>query len=132
MNPTVEAAWIASGVGALGIVSTAVVSIVGSRSARQVAIATINASHNARVWENRAAAYEDAVREVLARRTRRVALTSRGDIGNIGSKPIEEMRKAEEPEIIRIARYLQAGGELNTLATGSNWARLAGGPGRFA
>ena len=48
------------------------------------------------------------MREVLARQTRREGLTSRGDVGNIGSQPIEEMRKHEEPESIRIKALMLA------------------------
>jgi hypothetical protein len=48
------------------------------------------------------------VREVLARQTRREVLMSRGDVGNIGSHPIEEMREREEPESIRIRALLLA------------------------
>jgi hypothetical protein len=107
LNPVVEAAWIAAIPSGLAIISTATVSIVSSRNAKKATIATIDAGHNARLWEKRASAYEDAVKEVQARRIRREALTSRGDIGSVGSKPIEETRKAEEPEIIKIRAALR-------------------------
>lgn len=107
MNPTVEAALIAAGTGAVGVIGTVVVSIVGSRNTRQTTLATISASHNARVWEKQAAAYEEAAREVLARQSRRMAITSRGDIGNVQGQPIQEIFKSEEPEIIRIRAALR-------------------------
>lgn len=116
LSPVVEAAWIAAVPGSLGIIGTVVVSIVGTRTTRQATIATINADHKARVWEKRAAVYEDAVSEVLARRTRRESLTSRGDVGNIGSKPVEELRKIEEPEIIRIRAALRPYASANVWA----------------
>jgi hypothetical protein len=107
LSPVVEAAWIAAVPGSLGIIGTVVVSVVGSRTTRQATIATINAGHSARVWEKRAAAYEEAVREVLARRTRREATTSRGDLGGVESKAVEELFQAEESEIIRIRAALR-------------------------
>lgn len=108
MSSVVEAAWIAAIPGSLGIIGTVVVSYIGYRGSRQATIATINAGHDARVWEKQTSAYEDAVREVLARRSRRDAITGRGDIGNIGSQPREEILKGEEPEIIRIRAALRA------------------------
>jgi hypothetical protein len=107
VTPGIAEAWIAAGVGGLGIVATAVVAVVNARNTRQTAIATIDTGRETRVWEKQSAAYEDAVKEVLARRTRRTALTSRGDIGNIGSHPVEEIFKAEDPEIIRVRARLR-------------------------
>jgi len=116
MNPSVEAAWIAAGVGALGIVSTAVVSISGSRNTRKATTATIDAARDARVWEKRTAAYEDAAEEVMARQTRRTAITSRGDIGNVKGQPTKEIFKSEEPEIIRIRAALRPYASANVWA----------------
>jgi hypothetical protein len=104
----VEVAWIGAG----GLVAGSAITIVGQwasgRAGRLAANATIEADRRHRLWEKRTAAYEDAAGEVLARRTRREALTSRGDIGNVGSHPADEMRKAEEPGIIRIRSLLEA------------------------
>jgi hypothetical protein len=104
----IEAAWI----GVAAVVAGGLVSVAGAMvngwNTRRVAETTIEGEHRQRLWEKQSAAYEDAVKEVLARRTRRDALTSRGDVGNIGSHPIEEMRKAEEPESIKIRSALRA------------------------
>lgn len=81
---------------------------VNGRIARRAAETTIVGEHRQRLWEKQSAAYEETVREVLARQTRREALTSRGDVGSIGSQPIEEMRKHEEPESIRIRALMLA------------------------
>ena len=95
-----------------GVVIGGVVSIAGTavngRIAHRAAQTTIEGEHRQRLWEKQAAAYEETVREVLARQTRREALTSRGDAGNIGSHPIEETRKHEEPASIRIKALLLA------------------------
>ena len=99
-------------IGAAGVLAGGLVAItqtvVNGRITRRVAETTIEGEHRQRLWEKQSAAYEDAVREVLARRTRREALTSRGDVGNIGSHPVAEMRKAEEPESIQIRAALRA------------------------
>jgi hypothetical protein len=101
-------AWI----GVVGVAVGGVVTVAGSMAnglmTRRVAETTIEGEHRQRLWEKQSAVYEDVVREVLARRTRRDVLTSRGDVGNIGSHPIEEMRKAEEPESIKIRSALRA------------------------
>ena len=81
---------------------------VNGRIAHRAAETTIEGERRQRLWEKQSAAYEETVREVLARQTRREALTSRGDVGNIGSHPIEEMRKREEPESIRIRALMLA------------------------
>jgi hypothetical protein len=99
-------------IGAAGVLAGGLVAItqtvVNGRITRRVAETTIEGEHHQRLWEKQSAAYEDAVREVLSRRTRREALTSRGDVGNIGSHPGAERRKAEEPESIQIRAALRA------------------------
>jgi hypothetical protein len=100
MNPTVLAATI-------GVSGTVIVGVAGFGAAIWNTRKTLAAAREARIWDRRAAAYVDAIHEVDGRRTRREALTSRGDIGNIGSHPVEEMRKAEEPELIRIRAALR-------------------------
>jgi hypothetical protein len=82
--------------------------LVSGRNARQVTEATIEGEHRQRLWEKQSAAYEATVNELLARQTRREALTSRGDPGNIGSHPVQELRKAEELENIQIRAALRA------------------------
>jgi hypothetical protein len=108
VSDVVDVAWIS----AAAVVAGGLVAIAGqvasARIARAAAKATIAGDRDARLWERRAGAYVDAVREVLARRTRREALTSRGDIGNVGRHPIEEIQKAEQTEIIEIRSVLRA------------------------
>lgn len=48
MNPTVEAAWIAVGVGILSLAGTVTVAIIGYRNTRKVAL---DAARNERLWE---------------------------------------------------------------------------------
>jgi len=82
VDPTITAAWISGGVGAVGIVGTAVTALIGSRSTRKAteqAIAagaantraTLTAAREDRVWEKRAAAYEETLAAVLFRRKQR-------------------------------------------------------------
>lgn len=82
--------------------------VVNGRIAHRAAKTTIEGEHRQRLWEKQSAAYEETVREVLARQTRREVLTSRGDPGNIGSHPIQEMREHEEPKSIEIKALLLA------------------------
>ena len=78
VDPTIAAAWITGGVGALGIVGTVVTSVVGSRNTKRATEATIAASAAAtaatlaaareeRLWEKRAAAYEETIAELRLR-----------------------------------------------------------------
>ena len=85
----------------MGGLITIAVTVVNARLARRVAEASILGGHHQRLWEKQSSAYEEAVKEVLARQIRREALMSRGDVGNVRSHPAEEMRKAEEPEGIQ-------------------------------
>lgn len=82
VDPTIAAAWITGGVGALGIVGTVVTSVVGSRNTKRATEATIAASAAAtaatlaaareeRLWEKRAAAYEETIAELRLRMLKR-------------------------------------------------------------
>ncbi len=82
MDPTITAAWISGGVGAIGIVSTAVTAWTGSRNTRRATAqaiaagadntrATLAAACEERLWEKRAAAYEEALTGLLHRRAKR-------------------------------------------------------------
>ena len=93
---------------AIGSVITIVGTAINGRIARRATAMTLEAEHRQRLWEKQSAAYEETVREVLARQTRRETLTSRGDPGNIGGHPVEEMRKSEEPESVRIRALMLA------------------------
>jgi hypothetical protein len=75
---------------------------------RATARVSVAADRSHRLWEKRTGAYEDAVRELLECRKRREALTSRGDVGNIGSYPREELLMAENPETIRVRSLLRS------------------------
>jgi hypothetical protein len=95
--PTViEVAWIGVAGVAIGGFITIAGTAVNGRIAHRAAETTIEGEHRHRVWDKQSAAYEETVREVRARQTRRHALTSRGDTGNIGSHPREEIFKHEE------------------------------------
>jgi hypothetical protein len=61
MNPTVEAGWIAAGVGVVGIIGTSVVAVVGARSTKDATTATLDAEHEGRVWDKRADVYVQAI-----------------------------------------------------------------------
>jgi hypothetical protein len=76
VNPTVEAAWIAAGVAGLGIAGTATVAIAGFRSTKNATIRTISANtantmaslaaaREDRLWDKRAAAYEETLAGLL-------------------------------------------------------------------
>ena len=79
VDPTIAAAWITGGVGALGIAGTVVTAIVGSRNTRRATEATIaagtattaatlTAARDDRLWEKRCAAYEETLTALLHRR----------------------------------------------------------------
>jgi hypothetical protein len=67
VNPTVEAAWIAAAVGAFGIAGTVVTAIFSSRNTRRATEATVAAARDQRLWEKRAAAYEETVAGLVHR-----------------------------------------------------------------
>jgi hypothetical protein len=82
VDPTIAAAWITGGVGALGIIGTMTTAIVGSRSTKRSTEATIAAGTNTtaatltaaredRLWEKRCAAYETALEALLYRQRKR-------------------------------------------------------------
>ena len=108
MSAVVEVAWI----GVAGVAVGSFLSFLGTtlngRITHRAAEAAIEGERRQRLWDKQSAAYEETVREVLARQIRREALTSRGDVGNIGRHPIEEGRKHEEPENIRIKALMLA------------------------
>lgn len=82
MDPTIAAAWIAGGVGALGIIGTVTATIVGSRNTKRATEATIAAgaatttatlaaAREDRLWEKQCAAYEETLAGLLHRQTKR-------------------------------------------------------------
>ena len=108
MSLVLDVAWVGvAGVAVGGLLSTAGTAVNG-RIARRAAETAIEGAHRQRLWEKHSAVYEEIVREVLARQVRREALTSRGDFGNIGSHPIEETRRNEEPDSVRMKALLLA------------------------
>jgi hypothetical protein len=75
MDPTLEAAWIAAGVGGLGILSTAVIAVVSSRNSQAANNATIeatqannqatlDAAHDAWLRDKRAELYADLLEHI--------------------------------------------------------------------
>jgi hypothetical protein len=79
VSPVTDGAW----VGVVGVAIGGVIAIAGTAVNGRIALrttkTTIEGEERQRLWEKRCAAYEETVREVLARQTRREALTSRGD-----------------------------------------------------
>jgi hypothetical protein len=82
MDATIVAALISGGVGAIGIVGTVVTSVVGSKNTREATgrtveagtaqnRATLIAAREDRLWERRAAAYEEALTGLLHRQAKR-------------------------------------------------------------
>lgn len=82
VDPTIAAAWITGGVGALGIAGTVTITIVGFRATRNATgralaasaaatSATLSAGREDRLWEKRAAAYEETLAEVRHRQLKR-------------------------------------------------------------
>lgn len=82
VDPTIAAALITGGVGALGIVGTVVTSVVGSQSTREATERTVEAGTAAntatlisaredRLWEKRAAAYQETLTRLLHRQAER-------------------------------------------------------------
>jgi hypothetical protein len=82
VDPTISAALISGGVGVLGVAGTAITAWVGSRNTRLATertvaggtastVATLAAAREDRLWEKRAAAYEETVAGLLYRRRKR-------------------------------------------------------------
>lgn len=82
MNPQIAAALISGGVGAVGIVGTVVTAWIGSRNTRKATErtveagavntrATLLAAHDAWLREKRCAVYEQTLRELLYRQSKR-------------------------------------------------------------
>jgi hypothetical protein len=86
VNPTIEAAWIAAGVGGgvgvLGIAGAVVTSVVGSRNTRMATEKTVDAgtsntraalaaARDDRLWDKRCAAYEETLAQVMHRQEKR-------------------------------------------------------------
>jgi hypothetical protein len=82
VDPTITAAWISGGVGAIGIFGTAVTAWIGSKSTRKATEqaveagadntrATLAAAREDRLWEKRCAVYEETLAEVQFRSERR-------------------------------------------------------------
>jgi hypothetical protein len=82
VDPTIEAAWIAGGVGALGVVATVITAWIGSRNTRKATeqtvgggiastMATLAAAREDRLWDKRAAAYEETLTGLLHRQAKR-------------------------------------------------------------
>jgi hypothetical protein len=82
VDPTIAAAWITGGVGALGIMGTVTATVVGSRNTKRATEATIAAgaatttatlaaAREDRLWEKRCAAYETMLEALLYRQRKR-------------------------------------------------------------
>jgi hypothetical protein len=78
MRPVVEAAWIATGTAAIGIIASASVGISGLRNTRKATQETVQSERLLRLWDKRAAAYEQALADLLHRKENRRALLAGG------------------------------------------------------
>jgi hypothetical protein len=99
VDPTIAAACIAGGVGALGVIATVVTAWIGSRNTRRAteqAIAagaantraTLAAAREDRLWDKRAAVYEETLAAVAYRQSGLTAALRDGDASE------EELEKA--------------------------------------
>jgi hypothetical protein len=108
MDATIMAACISGGVGAVGILSTAVTAWIGSRNTRWATErtidagaaanrATLTAAREERLWERRAAAYEEALADVLHRQLKREHDLSRYQWDDASEQEAKEMFDAYGP-----------------------------------
>jgi hypothetical protein len=108
MNPTIAAAWISGGVGAVGIVSTAITAWIGSRSTRKAteqAIAagadntraTLAAAREDRLWEKRCAAYEEIVAGLLHRQAMREDELPKYQVDEKSAQYLQDFLPSYEP-----------------------------------
>lgn len=100
VDPTITAAWITGGVGALGIAGTATTAWIGSRNTRMATertiaagaattTATLAAAREDRLWEKRCAVYEETLTTLLDHRRQRFRILLRSPGG-----------EAESPEAV--------------------------------
>jgi hypothetical protein len=61
MSPVIEAAWIATVTGCVGIISTAVVALSGHRTTVKTSKRGLDAAHRERMWDRQADAYVNAI-----------------------------------------------------------------------
>jgi hypothetical protein len=78
MNPIVESAWIAAATGTVGLIGTVVVGVSGFRNTRSATEQSIQGDRVLRLWDKRAAAYEEALTALLNRKEERRALLAGG------------------------------------------------------
>lgn len=82
VDATITAAWISAGVGALSVGGVAITAWIGSRNTRLATeqtvaagtastVATLAAAREDRLWEKRAAAYEETMAELHHRKSKR-------------------------------------------------------------
>lgn len=104
MDPTIAAALITGGVGALGIAGT----VVGSRNTRKATeqgmaastastMATLAAAREDRLWEKRASVYEEAIAALLHRQRKRQHDTRRYRLDEEAEKKLREFFDGYEP-----------------------------------
>jgi hypothetical protein len=121
MNPTVKAAWIAAGIGGLGIVSTAVVAVVGARNTRRVngqtiqaatdnTIRALDAARDDKLWEQQRAAYHELSAYLLFIQAKRRHDTRLYRLDDLGEEALQRLLGSYKPPSwwelqARIAHY---------------------------
>jgi len=109
VDPTITAAWITAGVGALGIAGTVITAWIGSRNTRMATertitagaattAATLAAAREDRLWEKRCAAYEETLAELLHRRAKRRYELSEDQLSETAEGWLEGTRDGEVSE----------------------------------
>ena len=82
MDPTITAAWITAGVGALGIAGTVATAVVGSRNTRMATertiaagaattAATLAAARDDRLWDKPCVVYEETLADLPHQQAKR-------------------------------------------------------------
>ncbi len=108
MDPTIEAAWIAGGVGALGVIATVITAWIGSRNTRlateatiaagaATTAATLAAAREDRLWDKRCAAYEETLTALLHRQAKRQEDMREYRLDEAYEQQVKEFFAAYEP-----------------------------------
>jgi hypothetical protein len=143
VNPTIAAALISGGVGAVGVVGTAVTAWIGSRNSRKATgqavaagaantRATLAAAREDRLWEKRCAVYEQELRELLYRQSKRYNDLRGYRWDEASEQQLKEFYNAYEPPGFFESRARMAAYASDVVLAASNTAGKAHGEVRAA